>query len=245
MKPVHQLLPALEDAVINRVDDPEISKLGEGDLRTLVYQIVDAYQRRFVDPKVLLEAALSSAETTVGKFREVKSRSVQTRAKILDWLLPLLARAMQSIGIPVRELIRRDGDHAEYFNHPLLCGIELAQHRRLIGPKGGTKTITGRTWWAVALPFDKAGTSHACWAVLDHHGELVGGKGDETIDFTLLQTLQLAEMIDDSMLGEILSTFAGRLRGASNGGGLPRIIEHDERSHQQLLAMLELIGPVK
>lgn len=242
MKPVHQLLPALEDAVINRVDDPEISRLSEGDLRTLVYQIVDAYQRRFVDPKVLLAAALASAESTVGKFREVKSRSVATRATILEWLLPLLARAMKSIGTPVRELIRRDGDHAEYINHPLLCGIELAQHRRIIGPKGGTKTITGRTWWAVAFPPATGGSPHAVWAVLDHHGELVGGKGDEVIDFTLLQTLQLAEMIDDAMLGEILATFAKCLRGASNGGGLPRMIEHDQRSHQQLLAMVELIG---
>lgn len=241
MKPLHQILPDIEDAVARRIEDPTVTGLGEGDLRTLVYQIVEAYQRRLCNPDEIFEAMVDSASSTMDRFRGEKSNGVLTRAQMLDRILPIAARAMPALSTPIRELIKRSGGSQHFVNHTLLRGIELAHNRKTPVGDNGAKTICGRSWWAIALAGEPVGAD-ARWAVLEHAGTIESdGSGIETVTITFVDAIDLAEQITDRIMVQILTNFAARLRDIS-GGELPRMIEHDEASRLRIEAALEAMN---
>jgi hypothetical protein len=225
MKPLHQILPALEDAVGRRVVDPFVQSLDEGELRGLVYKIVDTYRRRLADPLATFEELATAAYERKGKVLEEKQDGLQQRALVLDRLLHFGALAMPAIGGPVRTLIQRHGDDQQYTLHPLLRGIELAGNRKQLNGSDGVRAIAGRTWWIIAMAGQPPMTIEhppidVRWAIFDHTGSLdAKACGEERIIISLSDQWDLAAQVNDRIVGEMIISLATQLRRATEGNG--------------------------
>ncbi len=212
MKPLHQILPDLEGAVARRVPDPLVQQLGEGELRDLVYKLVDNYHRRYVDPDKWFDAMAVSVAERHSRFTQEKSNAKTVRAQILSRVLVMAGRVVPYIGGPVRVQIERGGADQQLVNDPLLRGIELASSRKQLAQSDGTRAIVGRTW-AIVMLAGRVAAPDPRWAILDHVGSLdEKGFGQERITVSLSDHDELAEQLNDKMVGQILSSFAGQIQ---------------------------------
>jgi len=241
MRPLHQILTKLQDAVSRRTEEPELGTMNEGELRTLIYQIVETYERKLAipDPHQLFEKMVDSAVDTFGRFKEAKTEASRLRAQLLARMLVLVGHSMPALGGPVRAQIVRAGGSQTFVNHAYLRGIELAQNRKLHSVDG-VRTIVGRSWWVVSLAGEHT-QPDARWAVIDHRGSLDGdGCGQEDLTIDIVETLALAEQISDRIAADMLMKFSDQLRDVSDGQ-LPRLTDQEQHSILKLQAALQAL----
>ena len=212
MKPLHQILPNLEDAVAKRVADPHVQQLDVGELRSLVYRIVDGYRKRFDDPESWFDAMVLAANDRAEAVRGEQQSGASLRAQVLSRILTIAARAMPAIGTSVRTQVVRSGADQQYVVHPLLRGIELGGNRKQLQQNDGLRAIAGRTWWAVTLG-GAASVHDARWAIMDHTGSIdTNGFGEERITISLSEPAELAHQVNDKIVGTMLLSLSTQLR---------------------------------
>lgn len=238
MRHLQQLLPVIEDAVSKRVSVRELDDMDAGELRGLVYQIVDAYRRKLASPEALFEAMIGAANGTLARFRGVKNEAIVVRAEVLTRLLDLASMSVRALGNPLRiKITRSPGNQQLYELDPFLFGVELAQNRKLSNEPDGSRSIHGRSWWVVMLA-GEASCPDARWAVLDHTGTIdPDGSGVETIRPALIEPIELAEQLNERIVTQMLRTFSQRLRDVSDGQ-LQRMTEEDDRALRGLRSAL-------
>lgn len=244
MKNLQELLPVIESAVAKRVAARELDAMEAGELRGLVYQIVDAYRRKLASPEALFEAMIGAANGTLDRFRGVKTEATVVRAEVLTRLLDLASMSVRALGNPVRTKITRSpGNAQDYELDPFLFGVELAQNRKVTNEPEGRRTIHGRSWWVVMLA-GEASCPDARWAVLDHSGSIeADGSGIEMIRPALIDPLTLAEQLNERIVTQMLRTFSQRLQDVSDGQ-LQRMTEEDGRALQGLRGALTALEAV-
>ena len=212
MKPLHQILPSLEDAVSKRVADPHVQELDVGELRSLVYRIVDGYRKRFDDPDSWFDAMVGAANGRAQSVRAEQQSGATLRAQVLARILTIGARAIPAISTAVRTQIVRSGPDQQYVVHPLLRGIELGGNRKQLQQSDGLRAIAGRTWWVVTLG-GTAAAPDARWAIMDHTGSIdANGFGEERIAISLTDPDDLAHQVNDRIVGTMLLSLSTQLR---------------------------------
>lgn len=244
MKPLHQILPGLEDAVARHVPDPVVQEMSEGELRTLVYKIVDNYQRKFDEPEKWFEAMAQAAIDQDARLREEKSSARLVRAQILARLLFWAGRSISEIGVPVRVQVNRAGADQQFVLHPLLRGIELASSRKQLMQSDGSRAIVGRTWAVVALAGART-IADARWAIMDHVGSLdEKGFGEERITVSLTDPEQLSDL-SDRLVGEMITALAAKLSESDVRKGSAQIVKIRDKLNAARVILSSDLEPLK
>lgn len=222
--PLHVLRPALEHAVEKRREAAEIASMSEGDLRQLVYQLVEHYSRELGSPSLYLERLVQQAEDRRDESREATERSVTARESVLRQILEIIEPALPAMLGPVpAETWNEPGQHGHRTDHPLLRGFELLDGMRKSPQGHGRQLVSGRSWWIVALPpdGDEMVRTTARIAALDHGGELDThreGQGQTYCDVTLVSLGQAAAQIRDDAFDKVLAAVIRRLRSVGSDG---------------------------
>jgi hypothetical protein len=234
VKPLHQVLPSLETAVARRVACREINALDEGDLRDLIYKIVEHYQRQKDDPQAVYEDMARRANMRLVQIKAEQAQGARLRADVLDLIRQIAEVAMPAIGNPLRTKILRRGTEQQYTNHPGLRGVDLGGSRKQIAADDGTRAIAGRSWWVVVRDGDPCG----CWAILDHVGSTdPDGNGEERIIVTPADPEEVAAQTNEKIVGAMLIALAQQLRDAEVSRRSPEV----ERQRTKLEAVLRVL----
>jgi hypothetical protein len=221
MQPLHVMLPEIEQAVERRVECKAVNDLDEGDLRQLVYAIVESYQRELGDPALYLERLVEQSDARRDEVEAATERSVSVREAVLRQLLEILGPAMPALLGPVpAETWNQSGQHEQRTDHPVLRGFELLDGMRK-GPVGrGRFAITGRSWWIVALrPEDASTRCTARYAALEHTGEVDdhrGGQGHHCCEVRLVSVAEAALEIRDDVFDKVIAAAIRRLRAVAS-----------------------------
>jgi len=211
MKPLHQTLPSLE-AFVAKGAEQKLQALGPSELRTLIHNLLDGYRRRLEDPEAWFDAMVTAANDRADTIRSEQQVGTTLRAQVLSRLLYIAARALPAISNTVRTKIVRGGADQQYTLHPLLRGIELGGSRKQLAQADGVRAIVGRTWWVVALSGNTA-VPDARWAIMDHSGSIdAKGFGEERISITLSDPIDLAQQVNDRVVGTMLLSLSTQLR---------------------------------
>lgn len=220
MKPLHQILPSLESSVIARRYDPAISEMDEGDLRTLVYELVRHYQRQREDPDMAYDTMARAVKKRAESLGAERIAGVTLRATVLDRMLEIGQLAMTGLAQPLRTRIVRNGAEQQCTTHPSLRGIELGNNRKKISDGLGTRRISGSSWWIVT----SSGRMDVCWAILDHVGSIdAAGCGEEKIVINATDPEELARQVNEKIIGDMLLTLGSQLRSAQHASASPEI----------------------
>jgi len=244
--PLHKILPQLEDATRLRIASPLLEQMDEGDLRPLVYQIVDSYRKQLSDPDALFDAMIDAANEVVDLFKEASSAAASARAQVLTRILQLSARSLHALSGPVCIRIMRRAGNQKFHHHPLLRGIQMGISRRGDGDHvSKARTIAHFSWWIIALGGD-TDCPDARWACLTHRGDVdAHGTGEEEIEINLVTPLELAERTTGSHGAEMLAAFAKHLRTISaTDSKLTLMIQEDRDLVRRIEAALVVIGAV-
>lgn len=218
-----------------------------GEVRGLLYQIVDHYLRQRDDPDMLFDAMIDAANETTETFRDASSEAASTRAQVLTRMLQLASRAMAALSGPVcTKIVRKGGKSGKqtFEHHPLLRGMQMEMDRRGKADKAqGARTIAHRSWWIVTLDGDTE-CPDARWAQLTHRGQLdEHGDGDEVIDIELLSPLELAEVTTGHTVASMIAAFAKHLRAvAGEGSQLAKMTDEDRDLIHRLEAARAAMG---
>lgn len=224
MKPLHQVLPSIETAVARRVACPAISALDEGELRDLIYKIVEHYQRQKDDPLAVYEDMARRANVRLTQIKAEQAQGARLRGDVLDLIRQIAQVAMPAISNPLRtKIIRRANDKGveqTYSNHPSLRGVDLGGTRKQITADDGSRAIAGRSWWVVV----RDGQTETCWAILDHVGSAdESGNGEERIVVTPADPDEVATQVNEKIVGTMLIALAHQLKDAEVSRRSPEI----------------------
>lgn len=218
MPPLHQILPTLEDAVRDRRACPTVDNMSEGDVRSLLYQVVDYYCR----PATLFDTWIDAANETVEEFRESTSAAASTRAQVLTRILQLAQRSLAALGGKICTKIIK-GVEQKFEHHPHLYGVLMGQTKRSKSTPGEAQIISQKSWWIVSLVGD-TDMPDARWAVLTHRGEIDEfGDGEEFIDIELVSALDLAESTTNHDVQLMLAEFLRHLKKV--GGAQSKLVK--------------------
>ncbi len=217
------VLPDIEQAVADRVESTTLSRLDEGQLRDLVYQLVERQHTGHLDQSEHFSTLVNLAAERHADMRAALDHSVGIRTGILTQLLSVLGPALPSLlGPIVVETVHRPDDHDKHTRHRMLRGFELLNGEK-DGPAGrGTLVRSGQSWWIVALVGDVTATEiDARYAVVRHSGcrhEHSGCPPDCKTDagvthskIELVTTDEAAKQIRDNRFEKLLRRISGRL----------------------------------
>jgi len=235
MQPLHVVLPQIELAVEQRREAAALAGLDASDLRGLLYQLVETYQRELADPAVYLERLVAQARERRVETREISERAQYARESVLRRVLEVIAPALPAMLGPVPgDVWNEPGNHAQRHDHPVLRGFELIDGMRK-GPVGrGRFAVSGRSWWIVALPPDDehAQAVTGRYAAVDHMGEVDDhrtGQGHTFCDVKLVTVAQAAEEIRDNDFEQLVTALVRRLRSVSSNGHVELVARTEER----------------
>ncbi len=246
MQPLHIVLPQIETAVEQRREAAALAGLDAAELRTLLYQLVEAYQRELADPALYLERLVTQARERRVETRDVADRAEYAREAVLSRLLELIAPALPAMLGPVPDdMWNEPGSHAQRHDHAVLRGFELIDGMRK-GPIGrGRFAVSGRSWWIVALPpDDDQKPVHGKYAALDHGGEVDDhrtGQGHTFCEVKPVTVGEAAQEIRDADFEQLLTSVLRRLRSVSSDGHVDLL----ERTETRITALQEALRAIR
>lgn len=220
--PIHVLLPDLEHAVERKRELEAIAAFDKGDLKNLLYQIVEHYLRELGSPSTYLERLVLQSEDRREECREAVERSVGARESVLRSLLEIIQPSLPALLGPVpTETWNEPGRHGQRTDHPLLRGFELLDGMRKAPSGPGRVIVSGRSWWLVALPPDDAESERvtARIAAMEHGGELDThreGNGQTFCDIQLVSIAEAAAQIRDDHFDKVIAAVVRRLRSVGS-----------------------------
>lgn len=246
MQPLHIVLPQIELAVEQRREAAALAKLDASDLRALLYQLVEAYQRELGDPSVYLERLVEQAKERRVETREIAERAEYAREAVLRRVLEVIAPALPAMLGPVPgDVWNEPGNHAQRHDHPVLRGFELIDGMRK-GPVGrGRFAVSGRSWWIVALPPDDEHEQAVSgrYAAIDHFGEVDDhrtGQGHTFCEVKIVKVSEAAQEIRDADFEQLVTSLVRRLRSVSSDGHV-ELVEKTEGRIEAFQAALRAI----
>lgn len=228
---LESVLPELERAVEDRVESKVLARLGDVELRDLVYQLVQRKRANAVDISKYFEELVSDASEKHSDFVTARDFSVIVRTDLLTRLLDVLKPALPGLVGPIVIKTTRSGnEHEKYVHHRTLCGFEL-----LGGAKEGKVTPdliqrSGRSWWIVARQVEDHPMGlvvpvepiEASYGILEHGGVIRRSPGGtwqgETLDIvSKMSPEQAARQIRDDKFVEVLRLLHKRLVSLAAG----------------------------
>ncbi len=245
MQPLHVVLPEIEIAVEQRREANALSGLDATDLRALVYQLVESYQRELSDPTIYLKRMVLQARERRVETREISDRAEYARESVLIRLLDSIGPALPAMLGPVPgDMWNEPGSHATRHDHPVLRGFELIDGVRKGAIGRGRFAVSGRSWWIVALPpDDEQSAVTGRYAVLEHGGEVDEhreGQGHTFCDVKLVTVGEAAQEIRDADFEQLVTSVVRRLRSVSSDGHVD-LVERTEARIEAFQAALRAI----
>jgi hypothetical protein len=206
------LLPEIERAVEERVESKTLAAMDAGELRDLVYKIVERQRTPAVDPIRHLSELVESAKERHRDLVDAQEHSVMLRKEVLDDLLSHLQPALPSLlgQIVVSTIFKKD-DHEVRNHHDLLLGLEILPGRKQ-GPNGSSQIVSGRSYFIVGLQPERPGTPiSGRYAIGHHHGKVDDGEGRTWCEISLVTAQAAAEQIREEHFETILARIVDRL----------------------------------
>lgn len=214
--PTHVLLRDIERSIERSVESPMLEDMNAHELRACVYDLVTAYQKELADPAIYLERLAGIACEHREKIGEARGRSVAAREAVLRRLLDIVQPAMAALLGPVpAETWNLPGQHGQRLDHAFLRGFELVDGKRKSPAGPGRFTISGKSWWIVALPPENGEPVNPRYVCLEHSGSVDDhreGQGHALCDPQLVTVAEAAEQIRDDAFQELIAVVVRRLR---------------------------------
>lgn len=218
-----QVLPELERAVHERVESKLLASMEPGDLRDIIYKLVEQRRSAAIDPQHQFAELVANASERHADLVEAREYSIAVRTELLRRLVETIRPAIGALlgPITVETQHHRDG-HDERKDHPLLLGYELFDglKKTVVGSTQGRDgqstqilAVSGRSWWLVALPGERLSECVSVrYASATHGGKLdEHGDGVSSMDLELVTAVQAAAQIRDQQFEKILKIIRHRL----------------------------------
>lgn len=211
MIPLDTLLPEIERAVTERVESKMLASMTEGELRDLVYKIVERQRTPTVDPIRHLAELVNAAKERHHDLVDAKEHSVNLRKAVLEDLLEHVQPALPALLGSIVVETHHGGVEESRKHHPLLLGLELVAGRRA-SPNGTSQIYTGKSFWIVGLqPEALSDPIYGRYAIAYHHGKTSNGVGRTGFYLELISCAEAAEQIREDQFRAIVSKIVDRL----------------------------------
>lgn len=224
---LHAILPELERDVAERVESKILLTLNRGDLRDLVYKLVERSQSSPFDPNRYFADLVATVAEREGDRQAARDQRAVVRVAVLRHLLAVLRPALSALVTPIVTQRHRpsptEDEEREY--HPYLVGFELLSGEKLTAISEGEER-SGRSYWIVTIPGDNpVDAIDGRYAVAKHGGTEFGGVRHYWDAFELLSSTDLAAQIHDEQMVKMIRVLHRRLRGLADNPKITQLTD--------------------
>jgi hypothetical protein len=170
------IIAEIQRAVEERRECSALDELDARELRALLHELVRIYKGG--PAEVFRELVVSVVGASANVADERRSSGL-IRRKILEEVRSVLLPALPALLGPIYvEEIQSPKRQVHRVAHPIVRGLRLSDGERWSSAGAGTKHLTGRSWWIVAIPpVDQDDEMSARYAFTEHSGSVTEEEG--------------------------------------------------------------------
>lgn len=231
------LLPDLERAVHKRVESKALSGLDSGDLRDLVYKLVERSQQSALEPHRYFTELVEAAAQRFSDMHDARAHNVTLRVEMLRQLLRSLRPVLPALLSPMTvEVARYHSEDERRTYHPILWGLQILNGEKY-STADGVKTRKGRSFWIVAIPGEEiTEAGDARYAIATHSGHaLDNGAGHQVNHFAITKIADIATELQDEQIVKVIRVIHERLVALTKS----RKVEGTTDEHWRVATLLD------
>lgn len=211
IRSLESILPEIERAVQERRESSTLASMDAGDLRDLVYKLVeDRHRVTTLDATRHFDELVQLASERHADMQEAKEHSVAVRAEILRELLVVLEPVLPSLLGPIHISTVYAFERQQVEDHQTLHGFPIFDGEK-INRDNGKQRRSGHSWWIVALPYIST-RSDPRYACVEHVGfRERSGVGSAQNKVEIVDCQDAGSQLQDRQIAKILRTLHSRI----------------------------------